>query len=296
MDQLFAMRAFVEAVKRRSLGNAAEALGSSRTLVSRQLQMLEDRLGTRLLIRTTRSLSLTPAGERYFHFCDEMIAQIEGMDRAISAEAHEARGELPILAPDWMYEAMTGAITAFVARHPEVEPKLVFGDMAQTAYDFLDQGCELALHARHIPDSRIVARKLSTLAYAICASPGYLAGVTPIGKPGDVSTHAGIMQYNSPVWTVTRNGRKDQVHPRPVFSSNTYLASRTAILKDLGLACLPLHLVREDLAQGRLVLVLPDYEPLSQSLYLSVAPGSGMPARVRLMMDFLPTWFKANPL
>lgn len=291
-----AMEAFVASVKQRGLGAAAETLGISRTLVSRHIQTLESDLGVRLMNRTTRSLSLTDAGQRYFHFCDDILTRIDEMDRAISAESAEARGEISVLAPKWMQTAATRLLVAFGRAYPEIRPKLILGGMAHTAYGFLEQGCEIALHTRRIPDSRILARRIVDIPYCLCASPGYLESAVPPRHPADLAAHATLVQYNYHTWQFARDGREERVQPAPVLSINTFTALRDAALEGAGLALLPEPLVSADLAAGRLVAVMPDWVPSGETLYAAVAPGSGIPAKVRLLLDFVAEWFARNPL
>jgi DNA-binding transcriptional LysR family regulator len=128
LDRMKAMESFVESVKRGGLGAAAQALGISRTIVSRNIQTLESDLGVRLMNRTTRSLSLTDSGQRYFNFCDDILTRVDEMDRQVSAEAAEARGELSVLAPKWMQAMATRLLVDFTKAHPEIRPRLIGGD------------------------------------------------------------------------------------------------------------------------------------------------------------------------
>jgi DNA-binding transcriptional LysR family regulator len=291
-----AMEAFVESVKRRGLGAAAQALGISRTLVSRNIQALETELGVRLLNRTTRSLSLTDAGQKYFHFCDETLTRVREMDREIAADTSDARGELSVLAPKWMQTQATRLLVAFAKLHPEIRPRLVLGGMAQTAYGFLEQGCEVALHTRQIPDSRILARKLIDIPFCLIGAPAYLASAAPLSRPEDLAAHSCLIQYNFHTWQFEQGGRIERVQPVAAFSTNTFVALREAALEGLGLALLPKPLVREDLAAGRLVEALPDWQPIGQVLYSAVAPGRGIPVKVRLLLDFVAEWFSQHDL
>jgi DNA-binding transcriptional LysR family regulator len=294
MDRVQAMQAFVESIKQRGLGSAAQFLGISRTLVTRHIQALETELGVRLMNRTTRSLSLTEAGQKYFHFCEEILTRIEEMDRQIAAEANEARGEVAVLAPKWMQTTATRLMVEFVRRYPEIHPRLVFGGMAQTAYGFLEQGCDIALHTRQIPDSRILARKVADIAYRLCASPAYMKTASELERPSQLAAHRMLVQYNYLVWTFRRGNREERVQPMPALSSGTFLALREAALADLGIALLPEPVVRADLTDGRLECLLPEWEPQGQTLYLAVAPGGGIPTKVRLLLDFARAWFLNN--
>jgi DNA-binding transcriptional LysR family regulator len=296
IDRLQAMKVFVESVKQRGLGSAAQSLGISRSLVTRHIQAMEGELGVRLMNRTTRSLSLTEIGQKYFHFCEEILTRVEEMDRQVAAEAGEARGELTVLAPKWMQAPATRLLVAFAKAYPEIRPRLVFGGMAQTAYGFLEQGCEIALHTRQIPDSRILARKLTSIRYCLCAAPAYLKTAASLGHPSELAAHDTVIQYNYPIWTFERDGREERAQPTPKLSASTFLALREAALEGLGVGLFPEPVVRADLADGRLTKLLTDWEPQGQTLYLAVAPGGGIPAKVALLMEFAPAWFASNAL
>lgn len=291
-----AMQAFVESVKQRSLGAAAQSLGVSPTLVSRNIQALENELGVRLMNRTTRSLSLTEAGQRYFHFCDEFLTRLSEMDRQITADAAEARGEISVLAPKWMQKTATSLLAAFIKTHQEIRPKLILGGMAQTAYGFLEQGCDIAFHTRQIPDSRILARRIAHIPYRLCGSPLYLAGAGPLEQPSALAQQRLLVQYNYHTWQFEKDGREERFQPTATLSANTFTALRDAALEGLGLALLPEPLVRRDIADDMLRVVLPEWVPLGQTLYVAIAPGRGTPTKVRLLLDFATDWFTRNGL
>ena len=296
MDRMQSMKAFVESVKLRSLGAAAQSLGISRTLVSRNIQALEAELGVRLMNRTTRSLSLTDAGKKYFHFCDDVLTRVDEMDRQFVADAAEARGEVSILAPKWMQTTATRLLVAFAKANPDIRPRLIFGGMAQTAYGFLEQGCDIALHTREIPDSRILARRIADIPYCLCASPDYLRAAPPLTQPGDLASHSTLVQYNYHTWQFERDGREERFQPTAAFSTNTFVALREAVLESLGLTLLPKPLITADLAEGRLEDALPAWTPLGQTLYVAVAPGRGIPTKVRILLDFITAWFAKNSI
>jgi DNA-binding transcriptional LysR family regulator len=296
LDRMKAMETFVEAVKRGGLGSAAKALGISRTIVSRNIQALESELGVRLMNRTTRSLSLTEAGQRYFHFCDDILTRVEEMDQQVSSQAAEASGEISVLAPKWMQATATHLLVDFAKAWPEIRPRLILGGMAQTAYGFLEQGCDVALHTRQIPDSRIIARRIAEIPYRLCAAPAYLETAPPLAGPADLQHHNALVQYNFHAWQFERDGREERFQPVPTLSANTFFAVRDAARLGLGLALAPEPLVRDDLAEGRLVEVMPDWVPRGQTLFVATAPMGPIPAKVRLLLNHVHTWFGEHGL
>lgn len=295
MDRLSAMEAFFEASRQGSLGAAALRLGISRTLVSRQIQALEDKLGVRLMNRTTRSLALTETGRRYYQFCDEILTRVNEMDRQVSSQAAEARGEISVLGPRWLQKSATEMLSAFSKCHPEIQPRLILGGVAQTAYGFLENGCDIALHTRPIPDSRILARKIADIPYSLCASPRYLATTPPLAHPSDIAKHNALVHFNYPTWQFAKNAVEERIVPTPAFSTNAFSALRDAAQEGFGLTLLPTQLVSDDLTQGTLEAVLPEWTPSRQMLYVAIAPGTGVPAKVRLLMDFIVDWFPKHP-
>ena len=297
MDRFLTMRSFVEVVRKGSYTKAANYLGTSRALVSRHILDLEDRLQVRLLNRTTRSITLTEDGRDYFEFCDRVLREIDETEATISGRTKEAQGNLAVVAPKWIgnYE-IAEAATAFSLEYPEINLKLSLGGMAPNAYDFIDQGFDIALHTRRIPDSLIRAKLIAQIEFVLCAAPAYLEKAPRLDVPADLSQHKGLIQSNDPVWRFELDGELYKPRVQNAFSSNTYVVLRTAALKGLGVALLPLPLVREDLAQRRLVRVLPEQSIEPRPLFAAFAPGTITPKKVRIFIDFLTDWFRENPM
>jgi DNA-binding transcriptional LysR family regulator len=296
VDKILAMRAFVTAVKVGNLGQAANLLGITRTLASRQIKALEESLNTHLMIRTTRSLTLTAAGEDYFLFCEEILAEIDQMDAKLSANHLEVRGDLPVLCPKWMAERIARALADFVRLHPEIRPKLMLESQPMTAYEFLARGCEVAMVMRSIPDSRIKARKLMSLPYVLCAAPAFLDQAGAPTHPKDLGEYAGLVQPLYPQWLFRSGGATVKILPKPALTANSYAALCAAAVAGMGLAAVPRCLAQEDLRTGRLVEVLTDWHCEEQSLFIAYAPENTAPARAQAFVKFLPGWFNDNPL
>lgn len=291
------MRTFVEVVKKGSYTQAAKFLGTSRALVSRHIIDLEDRLQVRLLNRTTRSINLTNEGKQYYEFCDRVLADIEETEAALSGRMREAQGDLAVVAPKWIgnYEIADAAIS-FSLEYPEINLKLALGGMAPNAYDFIDRGFDIALHTRRIPDSLIRAKLIASIEFILCAAPAYLDSAPAITSPADLSQHKGLIQSNDPTWRFNENGDLYKARVQSVFSSNTYIVLQKAALKGLGLAMLPVPLIREDLKAGRLVQALTGHEIEARPLFAAFAPGKITPLKVRLFIDFLTGWFRDHPM
>jgi DNA-binding transcriptional LysR family regulator len=297
MDYFLTMRAFVEVVKKGSYTEAAKTLGSSRALVSRRILDLEERLGLRLLNRTTRSITLTESGKQYYDFCDRVITEIKEKEDEISGRNKEPEGNLSVVAPKWLGNYELGdAATSFSLEYPAIRLKLSLGGMAANAYDFIEQGYDVSLHTRPIPDSLIRAKRIATIEFVLCGAPSYLKKMPEIAGPGDLARHHGLIQLNDPSWRLEVGGDTVKVRVQQVFSSNTYVVLRKACLKGIGLGILPRRIVNGDLENGDLVEVLAECPIEARPLFAAFAPGSKTPMKVRLFIDFLTDWFGKHPM
>lgn len=291
------MRSFVEVVKKGNYTQAAKFLGTSRALVSRHVLDLEAQLKVRLLHRTTRAITLTEDGRKYFEFCERILTEIRETEEAMMDREKSAQGNLAIVAPKWIgNHEVADAATSFAIEYPDISLKLSLGGMAPNAYDFIEQGYDIALHTRRLPDSLVRAKLIANIEFILCASPEYLYDLDSIKTPSDLAGHKGIIQSNDPFWRLEEDGKMFKVKIKTTFSSNTYVVLRRAALKGMGVAMLPLSLVRADLEGGRLVQVLKDYPFEERPLFAAFGPGEIISPKVRLFIDFLTTWFHDNPM
>jgi DNA-binding transcriptional LysR family regulator len=283
------MRSFLGVTKTGSFRQTARELKISGSLVSRHIAELERTLGVRLLNRTTRTVSLTGAGIRYAKFAARIIDDMEQEQITLSGMHDRPEGPLAVVCPKWIgNQEIIDAIIAFTGLYPKIHIHLEVGGMTGRAYDFIDQGYDVALHTRHVPERNLVVEKVAQLDFALCASPGYVQRAGQPTQLAELTEHDCIVNTEYHIWHIQYAGRA--VHLKindPVYASNTYLTLRKAALADLGIALLPLSLVARDLADGSLVSVLPDGEVQSRHLYALHLPDDQIPARVRLFIDFL---------
>lgn len=178
---------FVEVVNARSFSRAAARLGMPPTTVSARIKRLEQRLGTALLHRTTRQLSLTDAGERYFAHCVQAIDLVHQAERAVATTHDEPRGRLRMTAPaDLAQTVLVPVITAYLARYPEVTVDLIVSNQYR---DLVAEGIDLAVRVGELRNSSLVVRRYFTSALGLFAAPDYLAGHPPIRGLADVAQH-----------------------------------------------------------------------------------------------------------
>jgi DNA-binding transcriptional LysR family regulator len=294
MDRLTVMRSFVGVTKSHSFSQAARALGISGSLVSRHVAELERDLGVRLVNRTARKVSLTEAGGRYADFASRIIDEIDREEEMLRGLRHKAEGQLAIISPKWIgNNDVADAIVAFSMRYPKIRIRFEVGGMSERAYDFLDQGFDVAFHTRHVRDSNLMLKKIADLKFALCASPLYVHRAGSPAQVTDLSEHECLLNTNDPIWHLRHAGH--DVHLKisdPVYSSNSYLTLRKAALAGRGIGLLPVRLVSSEFADGSLVEVIPSCQVPDRPLYALYSPGGQTPARVRLFLEFVTDWFR----
>lgn len=289
MDQLRQIEAFCAVVQHGSFVLAAERLDCSRTAVSRLVMDLESRLGTRLLNRTTRKVSVTDTGAAYFERCRSLLDGLADADREASAASTTPSGLLRINAPVTFGNLHLAPLWGeFLKLHPQVELDITLTDRV---VDLIEEGFDLAVRIGRPQDSSLVARGLTTDRMVLCAAPGYLRLAPPLRRPQDLADHS-VIAYSlwsgGDVWSLThRDGSRDKVTVRPCLRANSGDTCRAAALADQGVVFQPAFLVGPDLRAGRLVELLPQWqgpELAVQALYPSRQHLSG---KVRAMVDFL---------
>jgi DNA-binding transcriptional LysR family regulator len=295
MDRFTTMATFVEVVKKASFTTAARSRGISRALVSRHIADLEAHLGVSLLTRTTRSLNLTEAGREYYQLCSRVLSEIGTQEQLISGRNREVEGPLAIIAPKWIGDLdLADAVTDFCKAHPRVTAELTLGGMNPKSYDFIDQGFDVAIHTRSIPNSRVKAKRIASIRFVVCAAPSYLERHRQPSSPKALAEHSCLVQPNDPIWTFGKAAGKIKV-PKS-FSSNSYLVLRAAALKGLGIALLPYRMVSDDLKQGAMVELLKGHAVAERPLYAAFAPGGPPPEKVHSLVTYLGDWFRKHPL
>jgi DNA-binding transcriptional LysR family regulator len=290
------MSSFVAVAKTGTFTGAAKSLGLSRALLSRHVADLEARIGTRLINRTTRSVSLTEAGELHFEFCQRVLKELADQEEMIGQLRKRPEGSLAIVAPKWIGIFELGdAITAFAEQHPLIKVRFEVGGMTNRNYGFVQQGYDIAFNTKNVKDSGVIAKRVATLRFVLCASPKYLSSR---GEPDDaheLTKHDWLIHSNEPVWHLAQTNKEEhwKVH-NVAFTSNTYVILRKAALQGLGVAVLPLNLVASDIKLGRLRPILSHHKVPDRPLYLICPPGTSTIQKVRTFIDFIGNWFRRN--
>lgn len=305
-DQLAAMAVFARVVEAGSFSQAGRQLGLSKSAVSKAVARLEDHLGTRLINRTTRKLSLTETGRAFYEGCRRMLDEAEAAERAVTHLADAPRGVLRVNAPmSFGIRHLSPGLGAFMAAYPELEVDLTLEDRR---VDLVEEGYDLAIRIGVMPDSSLVARKLGPNPRVICAAPAYLERRGAPQRPEALSGHDCLLyhyQSSGDTWRLrpcgaggsgAGSGAETSVRVRGRLKVNNGDSLREAALAGLGIAALPAFIVHEDLAAGRLVALLQDWEDAADGGVYAVYPASrNLSPKVRVFIDFLAERFARRP-
>jgi DNA-binding transcriptional LysR family regulator len=291
MDQLDGMRVFVAVAESGGFAPAARQLRLSPPVVTRAIAALERRLGARLLNRTTRQMHLTEAGQRFLADCKRIIAELQDAE-ALARNAHvEPQGLLTVTAPV-MFGRMHIAplLFDFLERHPKVDARAMFVDRI---VNLIEEGFDVALRIDTLADSSLTAIKVGTVRRVVVASPAYLATHGAPRTPADVENHRAIGSGRAP-WRF-RGATASTQQPRMQLTVNGGDVAIASALAGQGLARPLSYQVDEELRDGRLQVVLADYEPPAQPVQLVYPEGRQAAAKVRAFVDFAAARLRAHP-
>ncbi len=297
MDRLVSFQVFRRVAELGSLSAAARALNLSPAAVSRQLSQLEERLGARLINRTTRRLSLTETGRAFQERVMRILDDIDEAERAVGALAQAPRGLLRLNAPlTFGIRHVSPLVPRFLTQFPDVRLDL---DLTDRFVDVMDEGLDLALRVRTtLPDSSLVAKRLAPVTRALVAAPAYLAAHGMPTHPAQLIDHASIVYSLSPTPTEWRfEGPQGPVTApvKPRYTVNSGEAVRHAVLDGCGIGHLPRFIIADDLATGALVPLLPAWTLPAHSLFAIWPPGRHLAPKVRVLVEFLTDAWRKPP-
>lgn len=295
MDRLTSMRVFIEVAEGGSLTQAAERLELSRAMVSRHVESLERWLDTRLLHRTTRRLSLTDAGEDALPRFRRMIGLSDEVQAATGRRRSEALGKLRVATSTSFAQAeLTTAVIEFQSLHPRVEAELLTVDRP---VNLIDERIDLAVRLTNHLEETLVSRQLAVCHSILCAAPAYLERHGVPGHPRELSAHNCVTHAfgNRNEYQLKGRGEVLRIPVRGTFFSNETAVLSQAALSGAGIALLPSYYVGDDLRSGRLVRLLPDYEPEPFGIHAIYLSRQHQPQALRLLIDFLVQRFGGNP-
>ncbi|HEY3847197.1 MAG TPA: LysR family transcriptional regulator [Acetobacteraceae bacterium] len=277
---------FVKAADAGSLSGAARALGLSLPSVSRHMTALEERVGTRLLIRTTRSLALTEAGRIYYERAKQILADLDEVETNLLADSAVPSGKVSVWGPTLFGRVfMLPLLARFLADNPRVVLDVTLLDRP---FNLVEEGIDLAVRIGPLMDSRLIVRKLGSLSWVVSAAPTYLDRCGEPMSPADLARHDCLV-FSQPgyAWRFRKDGRTAGVDVPIRMRSNTLDAVVAAAVAGAGLVYAPAWQVRDHIAGGRLKVVLRDYEVPPLPINAILSHTRLLSAKVRNLLNFL---------
>lgn len=296
MDRLTGMAVFARVAEDKSFSAAARALGLSKSAVSKQVARLEDRLGARLINRTTRRLSLTAAGSAFYERCARVLAEAEEAERAVSSLQDEPRGVLKINAPmSFGVLHLAPAIPDFMAIYPDLSVDITLNDRI---VDLVDEGFDVAVRIARLADSSLIAKRLAPSRQVLCAAPGYFARHGVPERPEDIAAHNCLIYaytLTGDEWRYRDGHGEGAVRVKGKLKANNGEVLRAAAVAGAGICLMPTFMVGDDLRAGRLRAVLPEFDYGASNLYAVYPHARHLSTKVRVFVDFLAARFGPKP-
>ena len=287
MEQFSALRLFISVVDTGSFSAAAELLGISTSVVSRQVAALEAELGTCLLKRSTRRVALTEAGSFYLTRVRSLLTELEETNRSLKQPNTPAAGRFRVAAPTALgLSLIAPAVADFMAAQPNVVIQL---DLLDRTIDLLEEDYDMALRLDETLESTPNARSLGQMEVGLFSSPAYLARHGRPRAPADLVAHRALYLASQQNWNL-RGGFSEK--PKLQFCSNRLEALKTLCVAGQGLALLPLFLVRSEIEHNGLVQLLDGFEPKPLNLVMATSSQRSQSNSSRLFQQFLESRFK----
>lgn len=294
MNVLTSIKSFIVTVEEGSFTRAAKKIGVSKSLVSRHVRELETYLNTRLLNRSTKSLSLTESGRCYFNEAHGLVDRIEDLNDSLRFDSSEMVGALSVMAPKGLTEIMLMPfILEFSDKYPDLNMNLMLSDDVQ---DLATVGYDIAIRSGDLvsKDLGMIARTIIVNQNLVCASPKYLANRSEIETPSDLVNHRIIEDpnlKNDGVWRFEFYGAFLDVNLKPSLTVNSVQAVKVAVRSGYGIAMLPRQLAQEDLESGEMVEILPQYALKDRTVYALYRERVNTPRKVKVFINELCEYF-----
>jgi DNA-binding transcriptional LysR family regulator len=288
MDRIDAMQAFVAVADLEGFAPAARKLGLSPSAITRLIAALEERLGARLLQRTTRQVTLTDAGSRYLERARRILADVEEAEDAVESERTRPEGRLVISAPFGFGRLhVSPVVSVYLKRYPDVGVDLRLSDRR---INLVEDGVDLAVRLGHLPDSTLVARHVGQMRRIVVASAGYLKLRGEPKRPADLTAHDTIQfgaMTATPDWRFMEDGQEIRITPTPRFTSNSSDAAIQYAEQDGGLTRVMAYQAAESLKARRLRIVLAEFEQPAVPIHVVYPTTRLLSAKVRTFIDLV---------
>lgn len=289
MDKLRQIESFVAVAAKGSLTATARAEGVAPAVIGRRMDALEERLGVKLLVRTTRRISLTHEGSAFLEDCQRLLADLASAEASVSAGGIKASGHLRVTAPaGFGRRHVAPLVPPFVARHPEVSLSL---NLSDRVVDLVNEGFDCAVRVGDLPDSRLISVRLADNRRLCVAAPSYLQRAGVPAHPSELSRHACLVLSSDASqtrgWAFSIDGTLSHLRPQGRLDCNDGQVLHEWCLQGLGIAWRSTWEVAADVATGRLLAVLEDFAAPPNGIYAVFAHARHLPLRVRLWIDYL---------
>jgi DNA-binding transcriptional LysR family regulator len=295
METFSAIPVFVAVVEKGSFSKAAESLGTSKSAVSKRISLLENTLGVKLLHRTTRKLSLTEAGEQYFHHAVKALAAAsEGIDSVTQLQG-KPKGTLKISTPmSFGRLHLAPLVTDFLTHYPDIKLNMIMDDKK---VDLVGSGFDVAIRAGEMKDSTLIARPLASCRSIVCASPDYLKKYGIPNSPEELINHnciRFIYDYNGNDWVFHHDKKIQKIKVDGNYQVNNSEALQAAALAGLGIAKIPTFVIGQDIISGRLIPLFENHSLPTHTFYAVFPERRHLPAKVRVFLDFITDKLKGD--
>jgi DNA-binding transcriptional LysR family regulator len=289
MAKLKQIESFVAVATKGSLTAAAHAEGVAPAVIGRRIDALEERLGVKLLVRTTRRITLTHEGSAFLEDCQRLLADLANAEASVSAGGVKASGHLRITAPaGFGRRHVAPLVPAFLAQHPEVSLSL---NLSDRVVDIVNEGVDCAVRVGDLPDSSLVSVRLAENRRLCVATPAYLARAGVPATPADLARHQCLTlsseSSQSRGWAFQVDGQVTHLRPGGRLDCSDGQVLHTWCRQGLGIAWRSTWEVEQEVARGELQVVLQDYAAPPNGVYAVFPQRKHLPLRVRLWVDFL---------
>lgn len=291
MDQLSAMRAFARVVETGNFTRAASTLAMPKATVTTLIQSLEAHLHAKLLNRTTRRVMVTTDGALYYERAVQILSEIDELDGSVSSSQSLPSGRLRVeMGGAFADEIVIPALRDFHARYPDIRIDLGVGDRL---VDYLAENVDCALRAGTPTDQSLIARRVAEIQLVTCASPSYVEKFGMPERPEDLEEDHHAVSYfraqtgRTVAFEFTRGNETLEINPRYVLSVNDARSYLAATMNGIGVAMAPTFMVRDAMAAGKLVRVLPDWSRSPMPLHIVYPPNRHLSNKVRVFVDWL---------
>ena len=296
VDKLNAMAIFVRVVERGSFSAVAREMQTSQPTISKVLKALETGLGGKLIARSTRQLSLTDEGQRYYNECRQILAAVDAAEHSFQSGRERIAGHLRIgSSVSFGRLQIAPRLAQFLERHPDIEIDLQLSDQNQ---DLVSEGLDVTFRIGELNDSGLIARHIGTTHRVTVAAPAYLKKHGQPHTPAELGGH-NCLQFNllnsQNLWVFEKNNQRHEVRIKGNAQSNNSEAIREMVLGGLGIALSPVWLFSEDLKAGRVTAILQDYTAQSLPMHAVSPANRRQSARVKAFVDYMSQALEAAP-